>query len=171
MSDATNIKIGACSVVLGTTNLGHTKGGVEVTYSPEYADITADQFGNTVIDKALIGEAMTVKVPLTESQVANLAIAMPLGELDGATDGRLTIGKDAGARLAAEAAKLVLHPLVNAANDLSDDIVIHKAVVHGEVVLPFMVDEQRVIEVEFIALIDTTKSTGNYLGHMGDSTD
>jgi len=171
MSDATNIKIGACSVVFGTTNLGHTKGGVEVTYSPEYADITADQYGNTPIDKALIGETMTVKVPLTESQVANLAIAMPLGELDGATDARLTVGKDAGARLAAEAAKLVLHPLVNAANDLSDDIVLHKAAVHGEVVLPFMVDEQRVIEVEFVAFIDTTKSTGNYLGHMGDSTD
>lgn len=171
MPDATNIKIGACSVTFNSVDLGHTKGGVEVTYAPEFADITADQYGNTPIDKALTGEVMTVKVPLTESQVANLNVAAPLSTLAGATDARATVGKDAGARLGAQAAQLVLHPLVNGASDYSDDIVLHKAVSHGEVVLPFMVDEQRVIEVEFIALIDTTKSNGNYLGHMGDSTD
>jgi len=171
MPDATNIKIGACSVTFNAVNLGHTKGGVELSYSPEYTDITADQFGNTPIDKSLTGEIMTVKVPLTESQVANLAVAVPLGTVVGATDGRLTMGKDAGARLAAVAAQLVLHPLVNGATDYSDDVVLHKVAVHGEVVLPFMVDEQRVIEVEFVAFIDTTKSSGNYLGHMGDSTD
>lgn len=171
MPDATNIKIGACSVTFNSVNLGHTKGGVEVTYAPEYADITADQFGNSPVDKALTGELMTVKVPLTETQVANLAVSIPLGTETGATDGRVTVGKDAGARLSAVAHQLVLHPLVNSGTDYSDDIVLHKAVVHGEVVLPFMVDEQRVIEVEFVALIDTTKSAGNYLGHFGDSTD
>jgi len=171
MPDATNIKIGACSVTFNSVNLGHTKGGVEFTYSPEYADITADQYGTTPVDKALTGETVTVKVPLTETQVANLAVAVPMGTVVGASDGRVTVGKDAGARLSASAHALVLHPLVNSGTDYSDDIVLYKAAVHGEVVLPFMVDEQRVIEVEFVALIDTTKSTGAYLGHMGDSTD
>jgi len=171
MPDATNIKIGACSITFNSVNLGHTKGGVEVSYEPEYTDITADQYGNTPLDKALTGEAMTVKVPLTESQVANLAVAVPMGTVAGASDGRLTVGKDAGARLAAVAHTLVIHPLVNASNDLSDDVVLYKAAVQGQVTLPFMVDEQRVIEVEFVAFIDTTKSTGSYLGIMGDSTD
>lgn len=171
MSDISNIKIGVCSVVFGTTNLGHTKGGVTVTYSPEYADITADQFGNTPIDKALVGEMLTIKVPLAESQVANLAIAFPLGTLDGATDARVTIGKEAGARLRDVAAKLVLHPLVNAAGVLDDDVVIHKAVVHKEVEIGYTNENERIVEVEFVALVDTAKTNGNLLGHIGDSTD
>jgi hypothetical protein len=31
-------------------------------------------------------------------------------------------------------------------------------------------DDDKVIEVEFLALIDETKSDGNYLGLIGDST-
>lgn len=168
MSDASNIKIGACSVSFNGADLGHTKGGVTVNYSPEYADIQADQYGNTVIDKALIGEKLTVKVPLAESQVANLAKAIPLGTLAG-TNKRLTIGKDAGARLAALAAQLVLHPLVNAASNRDDDVVIYKAVVSEEVELSYAVDEERVVEVTFTALIDTAKASGSYLGIFGDS--
>lgn len=169
MADSANIKIGACSVSFGGTDLGHTKGGVTVNYSPEYADITADQYGNTAIDKALVGEVLTVKVPLAESQVANLAKVLPLGTLAGAGNARLTLGKNAGARLASLAAALVLHPLVNGASDRTEDVVLYKAVVHGEVELGFKVEDERVVEVEFIALIDTTKSNGSWLGLIGDS--
>jgi hypothetical protein len=168
MSDVANIKIGACSVVFGAVDLGHTKGGVTVNYSPEYSEITADQYGKTIIDRSLIGEKLTVKVPLAETQVANLAKVIPLGTLAG-TNKRLTLGKDAGARLAALAATLVLHPLVNAANNRDDDVVIYKAVVSGEVELNYNVEDERVMEVEFEALIDTTKSNGSYLGIIGDS--
>jgi len=171
MADSTNIKIGSCSVTFGGTDLGHTKGGVTVNYAPEYADITADQYGNTPIDKALVGEMWTVTVPLAEKTVANINKAIPLSTLAGAGDGRATIGQDAGARLLAQASQLVLHPLTNASGDLSGDIVFHKAVVHSEVEIPHAVDEQSTVEVTFIALIDTSKSEGNYLGHIGDSTD
>lgn len=170
MGDVTNVKIGACQVTFGTTDLGHTKGGVTVSYSPEYADITVDQYGSTPVDKSLIGEMLTVKVPLAESQVANIAKAIPLSTLAGAGDGRATVGKEAGARLGAVAAKLVLHPLVNGA-DLSEDVVIHKAVVHGELEIGYNNEDERLIEVEFVALVDTSKSNGNLLGHIGDSTD
>ena len=170
-ADTTNIKIGACTVKLGGTDLGHTKGGVTVVYSPEFADITADQYGNTPVDKALLGEEVRVKVPLSESQVANIGKAIPLGTLAGAASGRLTVGSNAGARLLSDAAQLVLHPIANAADDLSEDVVIHKAVVDSEVEISFNNEDQRIIEVEFIALIDTTKANGNWLGFIGDSTD
>jgi hypothetical protein len=168
MSDVANIKIGACSIMFGAVDLGHTKGGVTVNYSPEYSEITADQYGKTIIDRTLIGEKLTVKVPLAETQVANLAKVIPLGTLAG-TNKRLTLGKDAGARLASAAAVLVLHPLVNAANNRDDDVVIYKAVVSGEVELNYNVEDERVMEVEFEALIDTSKSNGSYLGIIGDS--
>lgn len=171
MADVTNVKIGVCTVKFNSVDLGHTKGGVTVNYSPEYADITVDQYGNTPVDKSLIGEMITIKVPLAESQVANLANVFPLGDLAGATDGRITLGKNAGARLGAQAHQLVLHPSANAVGDLSEDVVIHKAVVHGEVEIGFTNEDERIIEVEFIALVDTTKADNNWLGFIGDSTD
>lgn len=167
MGTTTNIKIGAASVNAGGTDLGHTKGGVTFNYSPEYADIMADQYGSTPIDKSLKGELVTVKVPLTELQVARLLKAMPLGASAGGGD-RMTFGQDAGARLLDQAVQLVIHPLTN--NDNSEDIVLHKAAVHGDVEFVFEVDNQRVAEVEFIGFIDTSKSEGNYLGFIGDST-
>lgn len=171
MADTTNIKIGVCSVTYNDVDLGHTKGGVTVSYSPEYSDITADQYGNTPVDKSLVGETLTVTVPLTESQVANINKAIPLSTLAGTSDGRATIGKEAGNKLASLAYELVLHPFANAVGDLSEDVVIHKAVVHSDIEVGFTNDDQRIIEVEFVALIDTTKADGNLLGHIGDSTD
>jgi len=83
----------------------------------------------------------------------------------------LTLGKNAGERLGGDGAQLVLHPLANLANDLSEDVVIHKAVVHGEIELGFTNEDERIVEVEFVALVDTTKTDGNWLGFIGDSTD
>ena len=171
MADVTNVKIGVCNVTFNNVALGHTKGGVTVNYAPEYAEITVDQYGNTPVDKSLLGEMVTIKVPMAESQVSNLANAMPLGTLAGSGDGRVTLGKNAGARLGAESAQLVLHPIANASNDLSEDVVIHKAVVHNEIELGFTNEDERIVEVEFVALVDTTKADGNWLGFIGDSTD
>jgi hypothetical protein len=171
MADVTNVKLGVCNVTYGGTDLGHTRGGCTVTLTPEYVDMTVDQYGNTPFNKALIGEDLRVMIPLAETQVANLKNAFPLGTLAGASDGRFTLGKDAGDKLLDEAKELVLHPIQNATGDLSDDVVIHKAVVDTEIAINYSNEEQTTVEVEFCALIDTTKSTGNYLGHIGDSTD
>jgi len=166
--DTTNIKIGACEVTWGGVDLGHTKGGCTVVYTPEFAELMADQYGNTKIDKRLLGEEMRIRVPLTETQVANLKNAIPLAT-QAVVNERYTIGKDAGASLLDEALELVMHPLANGA-DLSDDVVIYKAVVDSEVEIAKTNEDQTIVEVEFMALIDTSKSDGAYLGHIGDST-
>lgn len=169
--DATNIKIGACSVKLDGVDIGHTKGGVSVSYEPDKVKITADKYGESALDYALKGEVWKVVVKLAESAVANIAKSIPAGTLAGASNGRLTIGRDAGFRFSTVAQELVLHPLVNASDDLSDDVVFHKAVAVESVEIPYNNDDERVIEVTFEALVDTTKSSGNYLGYVGDSTD
>lgn len=169
--NASNIKIGACSVKFGGIDIGHTKGGVTVNYEPTIVDITADKYGESPIDKALNGEKAMVTVRLAESAVANLAYAIPAGDLAGAGDGRLNIGRDAGFRFSSVANTLLLHPLVNAEDDLSDDVYFHKAVVADAVEISYVNEEERVVEVTFHVLVDTTKSNGNYFGHIGDSTD
>jgi hypothetical protein len=168
MADVTNVKMGVCSITYNGVDLGHTKGGVEVTYEPEYADVTVDAYGNTPVDKKLIGEKLTAKVPLAESTIANMRVAMPQGEFAGAANKRMTLGHKSGQSAYADAAQLVLHPVAEGTR--VNDVVMHKAVAIGTVTLAHMIDDQKVIEVEFEALIDETKSDGNYLGMIGDST-
>lgn len=166
--DATNISMGPCEVYFKGSLLGHTKGGVTVTYTPEFYDIVVDKYGNTVVDKVLIGEALKATVPLSEFTVNNLLVAMPAAEVGGVS-ARATIGKDAGEKMATNAGLLVLHPIVNSAGDRSEDVVFYKAVVAEEVEIAHNWEGEKIIEVTFHALIDETKASGNRLGLFGDS--
>lgn len=166
-ADIDNVKIGVCSVTFDDVDLGHTKGGVVLSYAPEYHDVTVDKYGNTPVDEVLIGERFVARVPLAEATLANIQVAIPAGETDGS---KVTVGKDSGESMAASAAELVLHPIANDSDDLSEDVVIYKAVVTNTVEVGFTYDGERVLEVEFTALIDESKSSGNRLGLIGDST-
>lgn len=168
MSDITNVQVGVCTVSLGGTDLGHTKGGVEVSYEPVYKDVTVDKFGETVVEQYLIGEKLTAKVPLAEYTIANLRKAMPQSTFAGAANSRITLGAAAGKKSTDDALQLVLHPFNEGTR--RHDIVFYKAIVASQIVLPHKVDEEKVVEVEFMALLDESRSDGNYLGMIGDST-
>lgn len=171
MSNVDNIKIGTCKVLYKGVDLGHTKGGVTLTHSPEFTKITADQWGETPVDFALNGEEWTATLRLTEWQLSLLASVFPTGDLAGANDGRLTMGRNAGFSLKSQAGVLVLHPRANDDTDATDDVVFFKAVPFEEVEVEYTNEDQRVYEVKFVALVDTTKADGSWLGHIGDSTD
>ena len=167
MADIDNVKLGPCSVKFDDDDLGHSIGGCTVSYEPEYHDIKVDKYGNTVAEKILIGEALKVTVPLAESTLANFEIAVPASSDVGS--GRATIGKEAGERMLQYAKELVLHPSQNAANDLSEDVVLHKALVAEAVEFKMGNDGEKIFQVVFHAILDEGKSDGNYLGFFGDS--
>lgn len=168
MADIANVQLGVCSVTYNNVDLGHTKGGVEVSYEPTYADITVDKYGETIVEKRLMGEKFTAKVPLAEFTIANMKNAIPNSTFGGAGNKRITIGKSAGAKATDLTAQLVLHPISEGTR--RHDIVLYKAFVSSEVVLNHKIDEQKIIEVTFEALLDESKSDGAYLGMIGDST-
>lgn len=168
MGDITNVQVGACSVSFGGTDLGHTVEGVEVSYEPEYSDVSVDKYGNTIVEKYLLGEKLTAKMKLAEYTIANLRISMPQTTFAGAANSRVTVGAAAGKKAKEDSAQLVLHPLNEGTR--RHDIVFYKAYVSSAVVLPHKNDEPKVVEVTFEALLDETKSDGNYLGMIGDST-
>jgi hypothetical protein len=173
MGDISNVQIGVQNLTYGGEDLGHTNGGCEFAYEPEYTDILVDLYGNTVVDKALTGEVVRVTVPLAEVTLDKLKNAIPTGTIvEDATSGKkkLTIGSTAGKRLSASAKELVLHPSWLPAGDKSFDIKLHKAVITSEVALPYRKDEQTVYEVEFTALIDETKEDGGLLAVIGDDS-
>lgn len=168
MADATNVQLGACTVTYNGVDLGHTKGGVEVSYEPMFKDVTVDKYGETPINKYLTGEKFTAKVPLAEFTIAMLKNAIPNATFAGAANARITLGKSAGQAQLSLAAQLVLHPVNQGTR--RHDVVLHKAVVTSQIVLNHKVDEEKIIEVTFEAMLDETKSDGNYLGLIGDST-
>lgn len=76
-SDIKNVKLGVCKVLFNGSDLGYTKGGVEVSVKTESHEVTIDQFGKTVINEYLMGRTISVKVPLAETTLANLLTTMP----------------------------------------------------------------------------------------------
>ncbi len=168
MGDVTNVQVGACQVTFNGVDLGHTKGGVEVTYEPVHTDVAVDAYGETIVEKFLRGEKLMAKVPLAEYTINNLRNAIPQSQFAGAANARITIGAKAGKKAKEDAAQLVLHPLIEGTR--RHDIVFHKAYVASQVVLNHTNEEEKIIEVTFEALLDETKSDGNYLGLIGDST-
>lgn len=168
MSDVTNVQVGVCSVTLNGVDLGHTKGGVEVVYEPTHHDVSVDKYGETVVEKYLLGEKLTAKVPLAEFTIANLGVAAPQGQYAGAANARRTLGAASGKKATDDAYQLVLHPINEGTR--RHDIVLHKAYVASTITLAHKVDEEKIIEVEFEALLDESKSDGAYLGFIGDST-
>jgi len=165
-ADIANVEMGVCTVTFDDVDLGHTKGGCLVSYAPDVHKVTVDKYGSTPAKMILIGERLTVKVPLAEATLANIMVAIP-GSTD-ATDAA-TIGRSSGFDLSTVAATLVLHPIANEASDRSEDVVLYKAVAVEQVEIPFLFDGERVIEVTFEAMIDETQSDGSYLGLIGDS--
>lgn len=168
MADITKVRLGTCNVTFNGVDLGHTRGNVEVTYSPNWSDVMVDKYGNTVVDSYLNGEKLTAKVPLAEETIANLKNAIPNATFAGAANARVTLGKSAGQKASNMAYQLVLHPITE--NTRVRDIVLHKAFVKSDIALVHSNDEQTTFEVEFFGLLDESKSDGNYLGLIGDST-
>ena len=166
-----NVQLGVQNLTYGTESLGHTSGGCEFAYEPEYTDILVDLYGNTVVDKALTGEVVRVTVPLAEVTIEKLKVAIPTATLvEDAETGtkKLTLGSIAGKKLSESAQKLTLHPSWLPESDKSFDITLHKAVIASEVALPYRKDEQTIYEVEFVALIDESKGDGNLLATIGE---
>ena len=168
-ADITKVKMGPCSVNFNDSDIGHTKDGVTVAYEPIYHDMTVDKYGQTVVEKILIGESLKATVPMAEATLANLELAIPAGT--DVTSQRVTIGKDAGERMVQYAKELVLHPLENDDDDLTEDVVLYKALISEPFEFKFGNDGEKIIEVVFHALLDEDKSSGNRLGFIGDNID
>lgn len=168
MGNIENVDYGVCGVSYNGVDLGHTSGGVVVSYEQKTEDVVVDQYGSTPVDKIFAGENVEVTLKLAEYTLANLAVGMPKAEHEtGAEGSRLEFGANAGSSLGDVAYVLRLHPIKNAAGVLDDDLVFYKAVAIDKVELAFEVDKQRQVEVTMACLIDETKSEGNRLGHIG----
>jgi len=179
MGDFDAIKIGVCdcywtpapSATVPTPAelfLGLTKGGVDLTYTPTFYEVTVDQYGKTPVDNILIGEAVVTKVPLAETDMAKLKLFSHTATWNSATN-KLTFGSLPGARLGDSAGRLRLHPIANGTNML-EDVTIYKAVNKGALQLVYKIDAETVYNCEFHGMIKRANKNGAFLFEIGDST-
>lgn len=167
-TQTSNVKLGACTATYKGTALGLTKGGVEVTITTNKHEVMVDQFGTTKVNSIITGRAVTVKVPLAETDFNKLLAVMPGAVVvTGGGKTKLTIPHGAGTSLANLAGKLTLHPTIMAPGVVSDDAVFPLAAPGGDMTFSYTVDAERIYNVEFTVFPDET--TGLML-ILGDET-
>src|SRR4051812_12774795 len=76
-SNTENVKLGVCTALFDSADLGYTKGGVEVEVQTNTHEVTVDQMGETPIDEIITGRTVQVTVPMAETTLENLARVMP----------------------------------------------------------------------------------------------
>lgn len=164
-----NIKLGVCLVQFNGVDLGSTKGGTELTYKGTWHYVTVDQAGQTKVKKILIGEEASVKTNLAEDTFDNIVAACG-GAAQKITDGtkhKVIFGRSPG--FEAVSSVLVLHPVAAGASK-EEDVTIYKASGTGELSRAFQLENERIIPVTFEALADLTRTDGDYLMCIGDSS-
>lgn len=151
-SDVKNVKLGVCRVLFDGQDLGYTKGGVDVSVATETHEVQVDQYGQTPINEFIMGRTVTVKVPLAETTLENLAKIMPGATLvtdTVAKTARVDVPTGVGTSLLDFAKTLTLHPINLPESDKSEDFTVHRAATAGALEFAFKLEDERIFNCEF----------------------
>ncbi|KJZ17415.1 hypothetical protein TW86_03945 [Halomonas sp. S2151] len=152
-----NIKLGACNGTFKGTQLGLTKGGVEVSVETTTHPVTVDQHGETVIEEFITKRSFKVTVPLAETTIELMGLALPGSDVQ---DGQLVIKDGVGTSLLDGAGELSLAP-VSGGND--EPVRFPKANTAGNFSFAYRHNEERVYNIEFTIYPDDE----GVLGYFG----
>lgn len=144
-----NIKLGACNATFKGTALGLTKGGVEVSVETTTYPITVDQHGETAVDEFITKRQFRITVPLAETSLALLGLALPGSEV---VSGQLVVKNAVGLSLIDGAGVLTLVPTSGGNSDEPVEFV--KANTAGNFSFAYRHNEERIYNVEFTAYPD-----------------
>jgi len=164
--DVTNFKVGNYRVTWNSVVLGLTADGSEITYEKMFRDRKADQYGETVLGRLLIGEKLEISLRLREFTATNLSKVLPGATLTTnlVEDGVQYAGS---IDLADSAQQLVLHPLDTDDATLTYDWTVFKSVPVIDGPIPGKGGEDLVIPVRFHVFPDTSKVIGKQLFKYG----
>ncbi|MFP5300036.1 hypothetical protein R2R70_02320 [Cobetia sp. SIMBA_158] len=152
-----NIKLGACNVTFKGTALGLTKGGVEVSVETTTYPITVDQHGETVIDEFITKRTFKVTVPMAETTIALLGLALPGSSVD---SGQLVVKDAVGLSLIDTAGALELIPTGGGGSD--EPVSFPKANTAGNFSFAYRHNEERIYSVEFMIYPEDDGTLGRF---------
>ncbi|MFP3342691.1 hypothetical protein R0J87_09285 [Halomonas sp. SIMBA_159] len=146
-----NIKLGACNVNFKGTELGLTKGGVEVSVETTTYPITVDQHGETAVDEFITKRQFKITVPMAETTLALLGLVLPGSQV---TAGQLVVNNAVGVSLIDGAGLLKLVPVSGGNADEPVEFV--KANTAGNFSFAYRHNQERIYNIEFTAYPDDT---------------
>lgn len=157
-----NFSYGICDIIYNKTNLGETKGFVDVEINESVTEKSEIMpYGNTPIDHYDVGLRIDVTVPLAEYTLANLNTAIPGSTL---RSDRITAG-GIGDDNTIPSYKLILVPTI--INNVVDvPMTIYKAAVIKIGKIRWEHDI-KIIDVTFTGQIDTSRTAGDQLFRIG----
>ncbi len=165
MATASNIETGPCSVTIGSTDVGHTQGGVRFRIEPKFRERLVDMYGQNAIDDVHMGDAVSATFKVAEKTLANLKVVLPLGKTNGTTC--VGVGKTPGTLASSITGTITFHPLE--VTGTAQDIVIQKGYANSPIEIPYGFEEDRAFEVTIKGLLDTTKSSGIQMAVVRDT--
>lgn len=168
------INIGSADIFITPHNtgkeiyLGLTKDGAVFKYESEYHDIQADQYGNMVLDKILIGEKCNCEVKVLDTSKDSIYDTMSTAKK--LSDGSIGFGQRPGLRASRHTCKLRIHPVSMGANNKDYDVIIYNAFNEAGLELAYKKDDEWVIPCNFIGIADLSRADGDLLFKIGEDT-
>lgn len=153
-----NIHLDLADVTWSGTNLGYSKGGVDVNITQEVLDVVIDDFGDTPVKSYDRGYKIEVVVHMAEAARDKFAVAMPTSTVMG---DRIKVGGQAGSVI--PTGRLVLAPV----KGNLDPIVVYKARPTAALTIPFSTTEVVMYDITFVGLIEDSRADGDRLFRIG----
>ncbi len=164
-----NMELSPCRVKFNDVDLGGTLGNVVVKPVYEKADIKADQFGSSVLDRRVKGLKVTVETQLAEvSLLDNWLVAFPhLRDTTVGSDRVLDFVSKIGESDLGLAKELLLHPLSREDGDTSHDLSFPLACSNAESEYMLGPEGQTVLKIVWNIYLDTSVTPAR-LARFGD---
>lgn len=165
MSCATEVRVTPMDVTWSGSSIGITQGDIEFPISEDQVDVTAHQFGTTVLTQIRTGRPLQeITITLLDTSPTRLkqifGPANYVGQASAATGVATVLGFGTSKdflNVTAQAAKLVLHPRNKAASDRSEDWAAWKAY-PVPTSITFSGESASTAEVTFRLFLDCTKA-------------
>lgn len=161
-----DVQIGSCKVSFNSVDLGGVSGAITVSFQLETLEHRSDQF-NMLEEIFVTFRGIRATVPINESDLTNLQYSYPENTFtSGGGKMKITVG-GSNIRLSTYSHQLKLEPVY--ADDDNEDITIYKAVCSQPLDISLSM-AVRTWATVFVGLRDSTRSDGDQLFLLGDST-
>jgi hypothetical protein len=151
-----NFRIGAGSLSIDGNDVGlTTEEGVVVNYEPDVHLHMSGKYGNTPVKASLIGQTLTLEVWMAEHTLENIENAYAGVTL---ATGKISFGGLAGREV--EGKELILTPF-----DGTPSWYFRNAVPTSAVEANYKVNDERIINVTFTAMVDPDASDEDNMGY------
>ena len=162
-----NFELTPCRITYDGIDLGGSLGNVKVNITYDKAEIKADQFGSSVLDRVNSGINCTIETELVEyknKDILKVVFPNSVELVSGPNKASYFVSK-VGEHDLSLAKQLKLHPLSLADANLSGDYLFYQAVADGKSTVTFGPNEQIKLKIIWNTYLDTTLTPARLFFH------